>query len=151
MATSKKTAGKEVKDQNVNYGPSNVSDAIANKLAEKGIGKGEAKEVTSSTWKWEDGVAKYFRVLGLPIKQAKRAGSTMEPPTTMPVKNLDTGDHCSLLVNTMLGNQLASFSGDTLLGKCFISCRFTVEGKTYKGFETILVPTPEEESNELPF
>jgi|ERR1035437_2760393 hypothetical protein len=143
MATSKKTAGKI----DVRYDAeqtSNAAKAIANMLADKGIDKRLTKEVTSSTWKWEDGTPKYFKVLGVPIKQLKRQGSTMEPPTTVPVRNLDTGEHCSLLVNTMLLNQFASFNGEEIIGRCFISCRYAVEGKVYKGFDTISVPDPEE-------
>lgn len=139
---TKKTAGKVTTSGGVSASEAHLMDY----LARKGISAGDAKPVTSSSWKWEDGVPKYFKVLGLPVKQPKRAGSSMEPPFTVPVKDLDTGDHCTLLVNTMLLNQFASFPGDELIGKCFVSVRSEVEGKAYKGFDTVSVPDPSPES-----
>lgn len=120
------------------------SDVIASFLARKGIRPGEAKAVTSSSWKWEEEVPKYFKVLGTPEKREKRAGEKMDPPWTIPVKDLETGDHRTLILGAMLYNQMAGFPKDSLIGKCFVSVQHAeAEGKTYKTFDTCEVPDPE--------
>jgi hypothetical protein len=130
MAT-KKSAGTE------------AEDVIASFLARKGIKN--SKEVTSNSWKWEVGVLKYFKVLGIPTQAPKHAGQKMDPPFTCPVKDLDSGEHKTLLCNAMLFNQFQSYPEGTLIGKCFVSMMHNIEGKNYKGFDTREVPDPDNE------
>jgi hypothetical protein len=116
-------------------------DAIASFLARKGIK--DSKEVSSASWKWETGVLKYFKVLGLPVKRDRRPGEVKEPPFVCPVKDLETQEHRTLICNTMLFNQFQSYPDDELIGKCFVSMMSDVEGKNWKAFDTREVPDPE--------
>jgi hypothetical protein len=123
------------------------SDAIASFLARKGIK--ESKPVSSASWKWVDGELKYFKVLGVPEKRDKRQGEKMEPPWTVPVKDLETGDHKTLILGAMLYNQLASFPKTSLIGKCFVCIRHAeAEGKDYKTFDTSEVPDPDPQAED---
>lgn len=137
MAT-KKSAGKiEMTDS---------QDALASFLARKGIS--DAKEVTSASWKWEEGIPKYFKVLGMPVKRDKRPGEVKEPPFTVPVKDLETGEHKTLILNTMLYNQFSSYPDESLMSRCFVSVCYSVEGKNWKRFDTREVPDPEPGSDD---
>ena len=130
MATKKQTSVEE-------------NDAIESFLKRRGIDASKTKEVSANSWKWEEGVLKYFKVLGLPEKREKRAGDKKEPPFTVPVKDLETGNHQTLILNTMIFNQFATYPAGTLIGKCFISVMSPTEGKAYKSFDTREVPDPE--------
>jgi hypothetical protein len=124
------------------------NDALESFLRKQGIDAGKAKEVSASSWKWEEGVPKYFKVLGMPVKREKRAGDVKEPPYTVPVKDFESGNHQTLICNTMLFNQFQTYPGSTLIGKCFVSIMSPVEGKNYKSFDTREVPDPEPGSEE---
>ncbi len=122
-----------------------AQDVIASFLRTKNIKGG--KEVTATSWKWEEGVPKYFKVLSDPVKRDKRPNEVKEPPFTCTVKNLEDGSNQTLILNTMLHNQLAKYEGE-LIGKCFVSVMgAVVAGKQYRPFDTVEVedPNPNEE------
>ena len=134
-----KAAGKKAETITKNEDISDLMDWIKRK------GLQSLKTVESAVWKWEDGEPKYFKVLTAPVKNEARPGAKMEPATTLKVKDLDSGNHYTLIMNAVLLSGLtANYPGEEIIGKCFVSVRSAAaQGKTYKNFETHEVPDPE--------
>lgn len=137
MATKKSSGKAEV--SNVEQEENSLLDY----LREHGIKS--VKTVESSVWKWEDREPKYFKVLSVPVQNAKREGSKMEPATTIKVKDMESSNHYTLILNAVLLSGLTSnYPGAEIVGKCFVAQRLpAAEGKTYKNFEIHEVPDPE--------
>lgn len=151
MAKNKTTALEKKQTQTAPAAPVGAGATV-------GAGFVVKKLVTLPLWKWQDGVAKFFKitspiVLGKAVddKRAKKdegdesapAGVKMAPAHICNVVNLETAEVCQIIVGSVLkGNLEESYPNASYVGKCFMSTQSKIEGKRYKGYSLAEIEEP---------
>lgn len=99
------------------------------------------RRLTLPHWKWEDGVEKFFKILGefrvsnQVAKVTKTGEATRKPATVCHVLNLETNMEAEIIVGAMLKSTLEEgYPSAKYVGKCFKAHQYKVAGKSWKGY-----------------
>jgi hypothetical protein len=101
-----------------------------------------ARAVTLSSWKWIDGVAKYFHVEAAihagRESATKKKGKQMGKANVMTVTNLEDGMQYQLVLGQIIFESLLErYPSDGYVGKSFMAVRRDVPGKRYKNYSVM--------------
>lgn len=112
----------------------------------QGSGYAGKRVVTLSSWKWEDGKPKFFKVLGPVHEGTGKKGSNVPPPSLCIVRDLETKTHYQLILGKMILDAFTDgYPGNTIVGKCFGAIRYSVPDATWKRYDVREIETPEDE------
>lgn len=122
----------------------------SNEDAFKSLGYNIKRSVTLSSWPWEDGVPKAFRVLGPIHAGTGKKGSSTPPPMLCLVRDLQTKKHYQLILGKMIHDALAEIPEDKLIGKCFVAIRTQPSDPdaNWKSYDVREIEPPEDDEDD---